>query len=264
MIALQPKMTAIVLAGQRGGEDELAQYAGVDCKAFAEIDGKPMLLRVLEALRSSSCVADIVLSGPDREKLQQYDEIDNWIRLGDISWLQPGESPSASTYDALRMLPSGDKVLLTTADHPLLTPRIVKEFCEQSTAQDADVVIGLAPYALVQQKFPTMKKTVLRFKNEELCGCNLFAFLTKEGREAANFWRRLESHRKDPLRLMSFLGWLTAAKYLLNQLALEDALNEFEDKLGLRIRAVILTDGDAAVDVDSLSDYQLVQKRFSQ
>jgi molybdopterin-guanine dinucleotide biosynthesis protein A len=263
MTALQPKMTAIVLAGQRGGEDELAQYAGVDCKAFAEIDGKPMLLRVLEALRSSPCVKDIFLSGPDRDKLQKQGEIDSRIRSGDVSWLQPGQSPSASTYDALCILPSEDKVLLTTADHPLLTPGIVNEFCKQCVEQDADVVIGLAPYALVREKFPTMKKTVLRFKGKELCGCNLFAFLTKEGREAANFWRQLESQRKNPFRLIRSLGWLTVIKYQFNQLALEDALKAFEAKLGLRIHAVILSDGDAAVDVDSISDYELVRKRFS-
>ena len=200
MTALRLRMTAIVLGGQRDGEDELARYAGVECKAFAEIDGKPMLLRVLETLRSSSCVKDIYLSGPDRHQLQQHGEIDSRILSGDVSWLQPAESPSASTYDALCMLPAEDKVLLTTADHPLLTPGIVNEFCTHSNEQDADVVIGLARYASVQEKFPTMKKTVLRFNGKELCGCNLFAFLTKEGREAANFWRQLESQRKNPAR----------------------------------------------------------------
>lgn len=262
--AQQFRMTAVVLAGQRDGEDELAKYAGVDCKAFVEIDGKPMLLRVLETLLSSSWVGAVFLSGPDREKLKQQDEIDSRIRSGEVSWLPPRESPSASTYDALCRLPPEDRVLLTTADHPLLTESIVNEFCKQSVEQDADVVIGLAPYALVKDKFPTLKKTVLRFRHNELCGCNLFAFLTQESREAANFWRHLESQRKNPIRLIRFLGWLTVVKYFLNRLTLEDALAAFEGKLGLRVRAVMLTDGDAAVDVDSVSDYQLVRKRFSQ
>ena len=47
------KMTAIVLAGQRDGEDALAQHTDADCKAVIEIAGIPMLMRVLDALDSS-------------------------------------------------------------------------------------------------------------------------------------------------------------------------------------------------------------------
>jgi len=260
----QFNVTAIVLAGQRDGEDELARYAGVDCKAFVEIGGKAMLLRVLETLLSSPPVRNVFLSGPDREKLQQQGEIERLIRAGDITWRPPQDSPSTSTYDTLEVLPPEDRVLLTTADHPLLTESIVKEFCSGSLDQDADVVIGLAPYALVQEKFPTMKKTVLRFKGDELCGCNLFAFLTQEGREAARFWRRLESRRKNPVHLIRILGWLTVIKYLRGKLSLQDALDAMGDRMKLRINALIMTNGDAAVDVDSVSDYQIVRKRFSE
>jgi molybdopterin-guanine dinucleotide biosynthesis protein A len=263
MAAEQLKMTAVVLAGQRDGEDELAQYAGVSCKAFAEIGGKPMLLRVLETLLASPCVGDVFLCGPDKERLEQQGEIERRIRAADVSWLPPGDSPSASAYDALRLLPPDDRVLLTTADHPLLSASIVSEFCDRSAEKDADVVIGLVPYALVQEKFPAMKKTVLRFRGSGLCGCNLFAFLTPAGREASNFWRRLESRRKNPLHMIRFLGWLTVVKYLLGRLRLEDALDTFSARLGIRVQAAMLTNGDAAVDVDSVSDYQIVRERFS-
>ncbi|MCH8930275.1 MAG: hypothetical protein IIA98_05085, partial [Proteobacteria bacterium] len=57
-------MTAIVLAGQRDGEDALALYAGASCKAFVEIDGKPMLSRVLATLSASPGIETILLSGP--------------------------------------------------------------------------------------------------------------------------------------------------------------------------------------------------------
>lgn len=256
-------MTAIVLAGQRDGEDELAQYAGVACKALVGIDGKPMLLRVLETLLSSSGVATIILSGPGREQLEQQHGIGELLRSGDVSWLPPRESPSSSAYEAMRGLQPQQQVLLTTADHPLLTPDIVNGFCRLSLQQDADVVVGLAPYSLVQGQFPAMKKTVLRFRHRELCGCNLFAFLTPRGRDAADFWRQLESRRKHPLRVIRFLGWLTVLRYALGRLPLEDALDALSRKLGLRVRAVMLPHADAAVDVDSVADYELVQERFA-
>ena len=131
-------MTAIVLAGQRDGEDALALHAGASCKAFVEIDGKPMLSRVLATLSSSPGIETILLSGPSEDKIQDQREISNFIESGEISWLPPQASPSTSAYEALRMLPPGERVLLTTADHPLLSVAIIDEFCTRSVEQDAD------------------------------------------------------------------------------------------------------------------------------
>ena len=176
--------------------------------------------------------------------------------------MPPQASPSRSAYDVLSKLPLDEQVLLTTADHPLLTSEIVNEFCAASSKSGADLTVGLAPYALVREEFPAMKKTVLRFRDGEFCGCNLFSFLTPEGREAANYWREVEAQRKSPLRVIRALGWFSVAKYLLGKLTLDDALNSLSRNLGLQVRAVILPYADAAVDVDSVSDYRLVQAAF--
>jgi len=258
----QPVLSAIVLAGQRDGEDELTRHTGAACKAFIEIDGKPMLLRVIKALESSACIDKILLSGPDEKKLDRQSQIRQVIQNGAILWSPPLESPSTSTYAALGSLPPAEKVLLTTADHPLLSAAIIDEFCTRSVAMDADIVVGLADYSLVHDAWPEMRKTVLRFRGNGLCGCNLFAFLTAEGRAAANFWRSLESERKKPLRVIQSLGWWTVLKYFLGRLPLETALDSLSRQLGLRVGAVILPFADAAIDVDSVSDYQIVQGRF--
>jgi len=255
-------MKAIVLAGERDGEDELAKHAGASCKALVHIDGEPMLSRVLGSLRLSRSIDGIILCGPLESKLAEEATVGRFIQSGQVSWLPPRSGPSASAFSALETLGSDASALLTTADHPLLTAEIIDEFCRRSAATGADVVIGLAPYSLVQEAFPTMKKTVLHFKNNELCGCNLFAFLTPKGRQAADFWRSLESERKKPLRIIRFLGAWTVAKYLSRTLTLEAALRTFSKRLGLKVMAVVLPFADAAVDVDSVSDYRLGEERI--
>ena len=42
--------TAIVLAGDRTSGDPLAEAAGVACKSFVPVGGRPMVLRVLDSL----------------------------------------------------------------------------------------------------------------------------------------------------------------------------------------------------------------------
>ena len=154
-------------------------------------------------------------------------------------------------------------VLLTTTDHPLLTAGLVDEFCRRSLASGADITIGLAPYQRVRERFPGMRKTVLRFRDGDYCGCNLFTFLSARGQDAAAFWKSLEGERKRPLKLISMLGWRTLLRYRLGKLALNEALDLLSEKMGVRVSAVILDHGEAAVDVDTVDDYRLVDERFT-
>jgi CTP:molybdopterin cytidylyltransferase MocA len=252
-------MTAIVLAGDRSKTDSLIDHSGVSCKALIDIDGKPMVRRVLEALRESRVVDNILLAGPEAAELATDAPLSAWIESGEIGWQAPEASPSTSAYHAMQTLAPDVPVLLTTADHPLLTAEITDAFGRQSLADDVDVAVGLAPHALVTEAYPGIRKTVLRFSDGEFCGCNLFAFLTPEGRRAASFWRKIEQQRKKPLVLIGLLGWWAVIRYRLGMLPLEEALAKLSKRLGLRMRAVILPYANAAIDVDSIADLMLVK-----
>lgn len=253
------QMMAIVLAGDRSKSDALARHSAAGCKAMIEIDGVPMVRRVLNALRASRAVCAITLAGPESEALARDTRLAQWVDGGEVGWHPPQASPSTSAWQVMQMVEPRRTVLLTTADHPLLTAEIVDAFARQSLAGgDVDVAVGLAPRALVSEAYPGLRKTVLRFSDGEFCGCNLFAFLTPEGRRAAGFWRRIEQQRKKPLVLIGLLGWTAVLRYRLGMLSLEEALARLGKRLGLRIRAVILPYADAAIDVDSIADLRLV------
>lgn len=250
---------AIVLAGDRTAADELRTHSGVNAKALIPIAGVPMVRRVLAALRAAEQIADVRLAGPAQADLRSDAELAAAVDAGTLGWLPPAASPSTSACAALEQLAADQRALLTTADHPLLSAEIVDAFCAASLAADADVTLGLARYELVRAAFPEMRKTVLRFRDGDYCGCNLFAFLSPRGREIATFWRRIENQRKKPLRLIGLLGWRAVLRYRLGRLPLDEALAGLSARLGIRIRAVILPYAHAAVDVDSLHDFQLVE-----
>jgi len=255
----QHRLTAIVLAGDRTKADSLINHTKVGAKAMIDIDGLPMVRRVLNALRAARVVQRIRLAGPEGREVRADETLAQWIDGGEIDWSEPGPSPSTSAYQAMQALPPEEAVLLTTADHPLLTAEIVDAFGRQSLADDVDVTVGLAPHALVTEAYPGIRKTVLRFSDGDFCGCNLFAFLTPEGRRAARFWRRIEQERKKPLVVIGLLGWWAVIRYRLGLLSLEEALAKLSKRLGLRMRAVILPYANAAIDVDSIADLMLVK-----
>jgi hypothetical protein len=131
---------------------------------------------------------------------------------------------------------------------------MIDYFGREALASGCDVVAALTSYSQVMAKYPGMRRTRIRFRNGDFCGCNLYAFLTPEGHAAADFWRRVENQRKRPVRMLNELGWLVLLRYLFGRLTLEDALQLASRRMGLRAGAVILPFPEAAVDVDSVSD----------
>jgi CTP:molybdopterin cytidylyltransferase MocA len=218
-----------------------------------------MVLRVLDALEAAQEVEEIVLCGPGKSALEQDKELPIRVGSGKVRWLQSQATPSSSTYLAMQSLPDRTPVLVTTADHALLTEEMVDYFCSVARQSEKDVVVGLALHELVMAKYPGTKRTAIPLADGSYCSCNLFAFLTNKARTAALFWRRVESQRKKTLRVIAAFGWLNLLRYLLKRPSLEDGLERISHRIGLRAGAVLLPFPEAAVDVDTLSDWKLVE-----
>lgn len=259
MTKTKTPFTAIVLAGKRPGKDPVAEAAGVVCKSFAPIGDRPMVHRVLDTLAAAQQVGPRILCGPSQSMIEQEPGLKARIDRGEIKWITSHLTPSLSTYHALQSVPDGLPVLVTTADHALLTTEIVDYFCAKARRMGGDVAVGLTPYEGVMAAFPESKRTGIKFKDGVYSGCNLFAFLNPCAHRAAQFWRQIEQERKRPLKMMRILGWWTVLRYLMGRISLDESLEQISRKLHIRARAILLPFPEAAVDVDSVDDWQFVQ-----
>jgi len=252
--------TAIIMAADRGPDDPVSRAAGVSCKALTPVGGIPMVLRVLQALGESLAVGPRLLSGPPRPLLEQAAALKSGVDAGDYSWTPNRDSPSASAGATMEQIPDSQPVLLTTADHALLTSQIIDYFCMQARTADFDLLVALAPHELVATAYPGVRRTRLRFSDGDYCTCNLYAFMTPRARTITAFWRNVESQRKRPWRMLARLGWWPVFKYLLGRLSLQEALARISGILEIKIGVVILPFANAAVDVDTEDDWRLVQR----
>jgi CTP:molybdopterin cytidylyltransferase MocA len=218
-----------------------------------------MVLRVLDALEASEQVDTYILCGPPAAIVDREPLIRQRMAAGSVRWLPPQATPSTSALAALQSVAAETPVLLTTADHALLTPEMVDYFCCEARGAGSDLVAGLASHAQIMAHYPGMRRTRTRFTEGAFCGCNLFAFLTPEGRAAAGLWRRVENERKRPLKMLGQLGWWVVIRYILGRLSLADALRHISGRMGLQVAAVILPFPEAAVDVDSVNDWHFAQ-----
>ena len=249
---------AIILAGDRGPEDPVARETGARCKAMADVAGRPLLGRVLDTLGRCDDIAECRVVGPAAEIVDANPALTAMIDEAGAQWIAPGDSPVASALAALDTIAPDRPVLITTADHALLTPAMVATMCRSDA--DLDLGVGLVDYARVRAAYPDSRRTTTRFGTRAFCGCNLFALYRPAGRRLVERWRRVENERKHPARIVGgMLGWPALLRYVLRALPLEAAFAGLSKRHGLRAGPVLLEDPNAAVDVDSVADLHQVE-----
>jgi len=254
------KRTALVLAGSRGGIDPVAEASGKSAKAFAEVGGEPMIERVLTTLRSTGAFDSVRVCLPAPLPLaEEAPKLDGWIRSGEVIRDDPATSPSKSVLQVLETIETNETLLVTTADHPLLTAESVKVFLEQFEASDTAAAAALTSTDAIRERYPEMKRTALRFRDGNVSGCNLFAFAGTAGLPLVRFWKRLERHRKHPLRLARLLGLGTLLRYPFRQLSLAQAIRKIEQRTGVKAEAIHLDDPHLGIDVDTPEQWKQVR-----
>lgn len=262
------RFVALVLAGSRGPADPVAQAAGVPHKALASVGGVPMLERVLGALRASPAVRRIVVQTNEPAIVASLPDLQRAVSLGEIEILPTEASPAQSVSAAIARLAAELPILVTTADHALLTSAMVEQFCADAADpaggvgpdRASDIAVGLAPASNVLAKYPGALRTFYRLGRERYSGCNLFALLTPQARQAIDFWVRLEQHRKKPWRLIAAIGIGPLLLYLSGRLDLARAMAALSRIVGVRGKAVLMEAPEAPIDVDKPEDLVLAEK----
>ena len=257
------RFAAVVLAADRTGKDPITQHTGAACKAFAPVANVPMIIRVLDTLQACDLVSTIILCGPPESLHDHCPELKQRIASGQVTWLPNLDSPSRSAESGLNHIPLDTPVLLTTADHALLTLAIVRDFLQRAAVTPCDAAVGAVSEQAITAAFPGCKRTIIRLRDGGFRGCNLYAF-NQRGRALAGFWRQAEDLRKRPWRLIGqVLGFKAVLLYLFGLLTSQQGLAAVSAKSGVNIGLVMLDDARAGIDVDKVQDLMLAESILS-
>ena len=242
---------AIVLAGSRPGSDPFAKAYGTDLKPLIPVGGVPMVARPVRALLAAPDIGRV------RVLTQQQDRIAAALTTDERLSVEQSGTTIAATLAAIFADPSTRyPLLVTTADHALLDPAMIADFCAK--AEGADLAIGLVERAKLVARLPETQRTWLKFRGGAYSGANLFAFGTAKAARAVELWRSVEQDRKKGWRMIAALGPLALLGAALRLRTLDQTLDTVGRRLGLTICRVELADPLAAVDVDKPSDHELV------
>ncbi len=257
MSSVYTKWTALVLAGQRPGVDPLAAHFGLTYKALVPLAGKPMVARVVKTLLDMEEIGTVTVLAQD---------------LGAIKAVLPDhprlsfEHSSAGISSSIRQVVGSDgapwPVLVTTADHPLLTAEMVRHFITQ--ADQGDVAVAMVERRTLRAAYPQNRRTWLKFAGGAWSGANLFALRTSASMAALDLWAEAEQDRKHAFRLFWHFGPRLALRAITRTIGLASALRIAGQRIGIEARLVPLPFAEAAIDVDKEGDHVLAEWIFSQ
>ena len=252
-------LNVLVLAADRGSGDPVAQRHGLASKCLVPVAGIAMLERVVGALQASKMIGRIVVLHGVADLAKQLPGLAPFSAGGRLSFVEARETPSLSVLRGVESLEQPFPLIVTTADHALLTSEMVDHFCRACVASHADVCVGLTARSVIMEKFPETRRTYLKFRDEAYSGSNLFALRTPAALRAVELWRRVEQQRKKPWRIAGVFGPRLLLGYLLRWWGLDDAIEVASRRLGILATAVKMPFAEAAIDVDTLEDLDLVE-----
>lgn len=246
------RWTGVVLAGSRPGGDPFAAEKGANLKALIPVGGVPMVRRPVEALLASELIADVHVLAQQPEHIAAALPTDPRVKIG------RSQATIAETLLALCENPATQwPLLVTTADHALLDPEMIADFCNRA---HGDISIGVVERRPLLRRFPDARRTWLRFRGGAYSGANLFALRSSKLADVLNLWRSVEQDRKKGWRLLSALGPAVFLGAVLRRLTIHETLRKAGYRFGLSVGAIEMSDPVAAVDVDKQADLELVER----
>ena len=249
--------TAIILAGQRPGENAFAASHNVTAKALIPVAGEPMLGRVAATLLRCPEIGRILVLAQEPDALL----------MGALGWMaeepriataRAGDGISTSIAAVVGTDAAPWPVLVVTADHALLTPAMVAEFIAEAGGNDA--AVALVERRVVESAYPETRRTWLRFSDGDYSGANLFALGGPAAHKALALWARVEKDRKKAVRLLFYFGPLLALRAITRTISLDTAVAKVARRVDLSVKPVRLSVAEAAIDVDKPADLALVER----
>ena len=245
----------VILAAGRGPDDPMAKAFGIAHKCALPIAGKPMLTWVVEALSATRIQKPFVVSIDTAAPVLEALGTD----ATNIVILPSANSAPASAMAAIATLGTYP-ILLTTGDHPLLTPDIIEHFLQAAKTSGADVLAGLATAEVIQAAYPLTSRTYFNLGGTRVSGCNLFAVMNQNGLRMLEAWQDLERNRKKPWKLVAAFGLQPLIYYFIGRLTPARAFGLISQRLGITVAPVFLPFAQAAIDVDKPSDHALAEQ----
>ncbi|WP_352420298.1 nucleotidyltransferase family protein [Proteiniborus sp.] len=240
-------INCVILAG-----NEDSQLAEKSSKAFIELQGKPMIMYVIDALKASNKVDKIAVVG-DKSQLGSLS-----IHVNTI--IDHKGSILDNIAAGARYFKEDDMLLISTCDIPLLTGEAVADFITRALVSKADICYPIINKTTCDLAYPESKRTYATLKEGQFTGGNLFMVNPTIIDRSLYIAEQMISYRKSPAKMSRVLGLPFLIKLATGRLSIEEVENRVSKLLNIRGKAIISKYAEIGNDVDRLEHVQVIER----
>lgn len=246
------RVTALVLAGATN-DGPLQGVGDARYEALIDLNGRPMIEYVLDALRAAPSVGRIGIVGP-------VDALRAGVALQGEQLIPSGGGMLENVERGAREL-GGGPLLVVTADIPLLDVDAVETFLARCEARP-----GLdAYYPVIRREdneaaFPGVGRTYFHLREGSFTGGNFVVLKPEALLQAREVFEQAVQLRKKPVQMARLLGFGFIVRFVLRRLSAADLETFVRDKLGISGAVVPLPHAAVGFDVDKPDDFALAER----
>lgn len=227
-------------------------------KATVDINGRPMLEYVVNALQSSKYVEDIAIAGLGSdmgmtflypEKVHHLPDAGSLVgnALAGVDWLLANKPKTDPCF------------LACTSDIPTITGAIVDELIEKCRPFDKAAYYNFVTKETIEARFPNSNRTYIKLKGVEVAGSDINMMRFDIIHQNRQLWETIAAGRKQAWKLANIIGLRMVIKLLLRQLTFAEIEQEAGRVLGRPVQIILNTHAEVAMDGDKPHQIDLLR-----
>jgi len=245
-------MDALILAGKKE-TGSLESCHKLSNKALLMINHMPMIEYVVDALKESKEIQNIVVVGPTVDLAYHINKKVNYI-------VESTDSIIENISVGLDHFENNDKVMVLTSDIPLITGEIIDRFILKCREYDALLYYPFVEKEIILSKYPQAIRSYAILKEGTFCGGNAAIFSKSIFDNNKELLNHLYQNRKDIKKYITLLGMKFIVKYLFKSLTIKEIENRAAQIVGNPVKGIKIEDPEMMIDLDKLSDYELISQ----
>ncbi len=250
-------MDAIVTAGGIPLEDQhLYEITRGGYKVLIDINGKPMIQWVLDALSEAKKIDRVIITGlPPDTPLNYKRKLTIIKNQGDLF-----DNIRAGSVELLKQNPNCRQAIMVSGDVPGVQGHMLDWMVENVEKDDLDFYYTVVEKSVVERTFPGAKRTYTRLKDVEVCGGDVIGFRPSFLVNLNTRFHKLIEARKSVIKQASMLGFDTLILMFLHLISLKQAEQRVASRLHVTGRVFLSPFAEVGMDVDKTFQLELVKE----
>ncbi len=245
--------TVVLAAGS--ARDKVAAAAGLPVKALVPLRGRPLVDYVVAAVREATAGPIVVATAPPAADAVAR-------ALGDRAQVRVAEGPrlTDTLLAGMAAFPDAPRVLLATADLPLLTPQSVRHFTDEAERTGADVVYSVVRREDLPGPYAAGRRLLVRLGGLRITGGNLVSITPVFIQRALPVVERAFVSRKNPFALAGLLGLGFLLRFLCGRLDIPTIIRRAEPILDCSAAVIVSPFPEVCFDMDKPEQLDVAER----